>query len=61
MAGGKLTHIVLEGNTGKVRVLKEGFTGGAPCVTVVGTTGYVVTGMQKGQKAQAIAVEVGRP
>lgn len=62
MAGGKLSHVVLNGNTGKVTVLKEGFQNGAPCVTVVGTTAYVLTGMQaKAPQVKAIAVEVGKP
>lgn len=42
--GGRLSRIALEGNTGKVTTLKEGYPDGPVAVTVVGTTAYVLEG-----------------
>ena len=71
--GGKLTKVVLEGDSGKRTVLKEGFPDGPVAVTVVGTTGYVLEGQLGGMRGppgsapppskpfKATGVEVGKP
>lgn len=43
-SGGKLSKVVIEGDSGKRTVLKEGFPDGPVAVTVVGTTAYVLEG-----------------
>ena len=70
---GKLSKVVLDGDSGKRTVLKEGFPDGPVAVTVVGTTGYVLEGQLGGMRAppgsappppkpfKATAVEVGKP
>jgi sugar lactone lactonase YvrE len=72
-SGGKLTKVVLDGDSGKRTVLKEGFPDGPVAVTVVGTTGYVLEGQLGGMRGppgsappapkpfKATAVEVGKP
>lgn len=42
--GGKLEHITLDGNTGKVALVRQGYPDGPVAVTVVGTTAYVCEG-----------------
>ncbi|HEV7715765.1 MAG TPA: hypothetical protein VGO53_09225 [Steroidobacteraceae bacterium] len=71
--GGKLSKVVLDGDSGKRTVLKEGFPDGPVAVTVVGTTGYVLEGQLGGMRPapgaappapkpfKATAVEVGKP
>jgi len=71
--GGRLSKITMDGNTGRVQTVKEGFPDGPVAVTVVGTTAYVVEGQlsammrRPGTAApapkpfKATAVEVGRP
>ncbi|MEJ1963226.1 MAG: hypothetical protein WDO56_17380 [Gammaproteobacteria bacterium] len=71
--GGKLTKVVLDGDSGKRTVLKEGFPDGPVAVTVVGTTGYVLEGQLGAMRGppggappapkpfKATAVEVGKP
>ena len=70
-AGGRLSRIVLDGDSGKVTSLKEGFPGGPVSVTVVGDTGYVLEGQlgmfmrptpgAQPQPFHAVAVPVGKP
>jgi len=71
-APGRLTRVTLEGDSGKVATVKEGYPEGPVSVTVVGTTAYVLEGQLAilfGQAApntveqpyRATAVEVGRP
>jgi sugar lactone lactonase YvrE len=70
--GGKLSKVVIDGDSGKRTVLKEGLTGGLVAVTVVGTTAYALeSGMVRGapgggpppapKPSVATAVEVGKP
>lgn len=73
--GGRLSRIALNGDTGKVTTLKEGYPDGPVSVTVVGTTAYVLEGQlatlmkPPGAPAdsappkpfKATAVEVGKP
>jgi hypothetical protein len=70
--GGRLSRITLDGNSGKVTALKEGYPDGPVAVTVVGTTAYVLEGQLAilfGRVDQntpehpyhATAVEVGKP
>ena len=42
--GGRLSRISLNGDTGKVTTLKEGYPDGPVAVTVVGSTAYVLEG-----------------
>jgi len=42
--GGRLSRIALNGETGKVTTIKEGYPDGPVAVTVVGTTAYVLEG-----------------
>jgi sugar lactone lactonase YvrE len=74
-AGGRLSRIALNGDTGKVTTVKEGYPDGPTAVTVVGTTAYVLEAqlatMMRGPAAgdnapqpkpfKATAVEVGKP
>ena len=73
--GGRLERIALDGATGKVSTLKEGYPDGPVSVTVVGTTAYVLEGqlasfMKKPDTPadtappkpfKATAVQVGKP
>jgi sugar lactone lactonase YvrE len=70
--GGKISKIVIDGDSGKRTVLKEGLTNGLLAVTVVGTTAYgLESGMRMGppgaggaaapKPATATGVEVGKP
>ena len=70
--GGKLSKIVIDGDSGKRTVLKEGLTNGLVAVTVVGTTAYgLESGMRMGppgaggaappKPSTATGVEVGKP
>ena len=73
--GGRLERIALDGATGKVSTLKEGYPDGPVSVTVVGTTAYVLEGqlaslMRKPEAPaetsppkpfKATAVQVGKP
>ena len=70
--GGKLSKVVIEGDSGKRTVLKEGLTNGLVAVTVVGTTAYgLESGMRMGppgaggaappKPSTATGVEVGKP
>jgi sugar lactone lactonase YvrE len=70
--GGKLSKVVINGDSGKRTVLKEGLTNGLVAVTVVGTTAYgLESGMRMGppgagggpppKPSAATAVEVGKP
>lgn len=70
--GGKLSKIVIDGDSGKRTVLKEGLTNGLVAVTVVGTNAYPLeSGMRMGppgagggappKPSSATAVEVGKP
>lgn len=71
--GGKLSKLVINGDSGKRTVLKEGLTNGLVAVTVVGTKAYALeSGMRVGpptpgseepppKPAVATAVEVGKP
>jgi sugar lactone lactonase YvrE len=69
--GGKLTKVVINGDSGKRTVLKEGLTNGLVAVTVVGTKAYALeSGMRMGPGAgggappkvtTATGVEVGKP
>lgn len=73
--GGRLSRITLNGDSGKVTTLKEGYPDGPVAVTVVGTTAYVLEGqlatMMRGAAAgdnapqpkpfKATAVQVGKP
>jgi sugar lactone lactonase YvrE len=69
---GRLTRVDLNGDSGKVTTLKEGFPGGPVSVTVVGTTAYVLEGQlglmmgrgdpnAKATPFHAVAVPVGKP
>ena len=40
--GGRVSHVELSGNTGKVTTLREGFPGGPASATIVGSDVYVV-------------------
>jgi sugar lactone lactonase YvrE len=70
--GGKLSKVVIEGDSGKRTVLKDGLTSGLVAVTVVGTTAYgLESGMRMGppgaggaappKPSAATGVEVGKP
>ena len=71
--GGRLSRIALNGETGKVTTLKEGYPDGPVSVTVVGTTAYVLEGqlasLMRPPEApaappkpfKATAVQVGKP
>jgi hypothetical protein len=70
---GRLTRVTIEGDTGKVVTVKEGFPDGPVAVTVVGTTAYVLEGQLSRMMSppgtqlpppkpyKATAVEVGAP
>ncbi len=72
-SGGKMSKVVIEGDTGKRTVLKEGFPDGPVAVTVVGTTADVLEGQLGAMRGppggapppakpfKATAVEVGKP
>ena len=72
-SGGHLSKVVLDGDTGKRTVLKDGFPDGPVAVTVVGTTGYVLEGQLGAGRGppgstppppkpfKATALEVGKP
>ncbi len=71
-SGGRLSKIVLSGDSGKVTTVKEGYPDGPVAVTVVGTTGYVLEGQLAGMRGKpdpdakpkpfkATAVPVGKP
>jgi sugar lactone lactonase YvrE len=74
-SGGRLSRIALNGETGKVTTIKEGYPDGPVSVTVVGTTAYVLEGQlarimrPPGAPAdtsppkpfKATAVQVGKP
>jgi sugar lactone lactonase YvrE len=73
--GGKLEKITLDGNNGKVELIKQGYPDGPVAVAVVGTTAYVCEGQLSAMRRppgssapapeakpfQATAVEVGKP
>ena len=73
--GGRLSRITLNGDTGKVTTVKEGYPDGPVAVTVVGTTAYVLEGQLTAMMRRpgdntpppelkpfkATAVEVGKP
>ena len=44
---GKLSRLAINGDTGDLTTLKEGFPDGPVSVAVVGTTGYVLEGQLK--------------
>jgi glucose/arabinose dehydrogenase/mono/diheme cytochrome c family protein/sugar lactone lactonase YvrE len=69
---GRLSRLVIKGNSGTVTTLKEGYPDGPVSVAVVGTTGYVLEGQlgalfgparpaQPSKPFHATAVEVGKP
>jgi hypothetical protein len=69
---GRLTQLTIDGNSGSLVTLKEGFPGGPVSVAVVGTTAFVLEGQLKGlfgppdpksvaRPYLATAVEVGKP
>ena len=67
---GRLSRITVNGDTGAVKTLKEGYPDGPVAVTVVGETGYVLEGQFKAMRADpnakpnpvhATAVVVGKP
>jgi hypothetical protein len=71
-SGGRLSRITLNGNSGTVTTIKEGYPDGPVAVTVVGTTAYVLEGQLavlfgRGDPSapehpyHATAVEVGKP
>ena len=68
-SGGRLSRVVLNGDSGKVTTVKEGYPDGPVAVTVVGTTAYVLEGQlgiprnpsAPAKPFQATAVEVGKP
>ncbi|MGB6451190.1 MAG: hypothetical protein WBE92_10600 [Steroidobacteraceae bacterium] len=73
-SGGRLSRVMLNGNTGTETVLKQGFPDGPVAVTVVGTTAYLLEGqlasfMHRGppdpaakpKPFRATAIEVGSP
>lgn len=71
-SGGRLSRIVLSGDSGKVTSLKEGYPDGPVAVTVVGTNAYVLEGQlgalmgradpdAKAKPFRATAVAVGKP
>lgn len=71
--GGKMSKVVIDGDSGKRTVLKEGFPDGPVAVTVVGTTAYVLEGQLGAMRGppggtpppakpfKATGVEVGKP
>jgi sugar lactone lactonase YvrE len=73
--GGRLSRITLNGDTGKVTTVKEGYPDGPVAVTVVGTTAYVLEGQlmammrrpgdntppPEPKPFKATAVDVGKP
>jgi sugar lactone lactonase YvrE len=68
--GGKLSKVVIQGDSGKRTVLKDGLTNGFVAVTVVGTTAYALeSGVRMGPGGptaggtppKATGVEVGKP
>jgi len=72
--GGQLTKVVIDGDTGKRTVLKQGFPDGPVAVTVVGTTAYVLEAQFASMRPpqgggappapkpfKATGVEVGKP
>ncbi len=71
--GGKLERITLDGENGKVQLIKQGYPDGPVAVAVVGTTGYVAESQFAAMRAapgttppapkpfKATAVEVGKP
>lgn len=71
-SGGRLSRIVLSGDSGKVTSLKEGYPDDPVAVTVVGTNAYVLEGQlgalmgraepdAKAKPFHATAVAVGKP
>ena len=73
-SGGRLSKIVLSGDSGKVTTVKEGYPDGPVAVTVVGKTAYVLEGQLAGMRGpppggaappakpfKATSVEVGKP
>ncbi len=73
-SGGRLSHVILNGNTGTETVVKQGFPDGPVAVTLVGTTAYLLEGqlalfMRRGppdpsakpKPFRATAIEVGSP
>lgn len=70
-SGGRLSHVVLDGDNGKVKPIKEGFPGGPVAVTLVASTAYVLEGQlgllmrpskdARPQPFHAVAVPVGKP
>jgi sugar lactone lactonase YvrE len=70
-SGGRLSRITLNGDSGKVTTIKEGYPDGPVAVTVVGTTAYVLEGQlallfggdpnAPEHPYHATAVEVGKP
>ncbi len=71
--GGKMSKVVVEGDSGKRTVIKEGFPDGPVAVTVVGTTAYVLEGQLGSMRGppgvappapkpfKATAVAIGKP
>jgi sugar lactone lactonase YvrE len=73
-SGGQLTKVVIDGDSGKRTVLKQGFPDGPVAVTVVGTTAYVLEAQFASMRPpqgggappapkpfKATGVEVGKP
>jgi len=71
-SGGRLARITLNGDSGRVTTIKEGYPDGPVAVTVVGTTAYVLEGQlavlfgrsdpsAPEHPYHATAVEVGKP
>jgi sugar lactone lactonase YvrE len=69
-SGGRLSRVVLKGNTGTASTLKEGYPDGPVAVTVVGTTAYVLEGQLSALRGSpdtptkpfhATSVNVGKP
>jgi sugar lactone lactonase YvrE len=69
---GRLLRITLDGDSGTVRTIKEGYPGGAVSVAAVGTTAYVIEGQlaflfkrapadATEKPYHATAVDVGKP
>jgi hypothetical protein len=68
-----MSKVVIDGDSGKRTVLKEGFPDGPVAVTVVGTTAYVLEGQLGAMRGppggapppakpfKATGVEVGKP
>ena len=50
-SGGRLTHIAVHGDTGKLTVVKQGYPDGPVAVTVVGDTAYVLEGQLAARRA----------